>query len=111
MRTMDHEDAELLKRMYEKAKIKIFIKDKGPLLANAQALIAGIQEINGITIWTSKFEGLNIEPPTYDPFHKCKAVWINDKKIWADLCKRIEREYLNKKDEQELEERIEDIEF
>lgn len=112
MRTPDQEELEMIKILYEKAVVKIFIKNKGNLLANAQVLIGGIQEYNGFTIWISKFDDcLNIQPPTYDSFHKCKAIWVRDKEIWSNLCKKIEREYLRVKEEQCIEDVIEDIPF
>ncbi|RJO60238.1 hypothetical protein C4544_05705 [candidate division WS5 bacterium] len=109
--TNDEQKA-ILSEMFQESKVKIFIKDNGNLLATAQLLIAGIQEINGITIWKSKFDGsLNIQPPSYDPFHKCKAVWIKDEKLWHDICVRLEREYQNKREALGIDEAIEDIEF
>lgn len=112
MRTPDPEMVELLTRLYEQAKIKIFLKNNGNLLATAQVIIGGIQEINGFTVWQSKFDdNLNIKPPTYDPYHKCSAIWVKDEDIWKNLCKRIEREYLNKKEEEQIEESIEEMEF
>lgn len=104
---IDPEQKEILSGLYEKAKVKVFLKDKGNLLATAQVLIADLQEINGFTIWQSKFsEDLNIKPPTYDPFHKCNAIWVRDEKIWRELCKKVERQYLLKRESEETEEAI-----
>lgn len=106
------EQREVLSEMFQKSKVKIFIKENGNLLATAQLVIAGIQEINGITIWRSKFDGgFNIQPPSYDRFYKCKAVWINDEKIWHDLCERIEREYQNKREALGIDDAIEEMDF
>jgi len=106
------EQREMLSEMFQDSRVKIFIKENGNLLATAQLLVAGIQEINGITIWKSKFDGsFNIQPPSYDPFHKCKAVWINDEKIWRDLCQRIEQEYQDKREALGIDKAIEDMGF
>ena len=110
MSTIDPEQREMLAQLYEKAKIKIIIKDNDNLLANAQLLVGGIQEINGIQIWWSDLNNnINIKPPTYDKNHKCNAIWIRDEKIWYELCKRIEKEYKDKKDRLGIDSAIEEI--
>ncbi len=107
------EQRQVLEEMFQKAKVKIFPKDQDNLLANAQVLLAGTLEINGISIWKSKYPGnpLNIKPPSYDRFYKCKAVWINDPKIWAGLCQRLETEYQSKREELGINDSLEEIDF
>lgn len=90
----------------EDVKIKVFLKDKGKLLANANIAIEtvkfGFVTIKGFQIWSSpKFnerlqEALNITPPTKQAYGRFyQQLFFEDKNKWFELEEKIYSAYLN----------------
>ena len=107
------EQKEIIKELIEKSKVKIFFSKNEKILATAQVIIGDLIEINGFTIKNSRYEEtpLWIQPPTYSPPKYLNAFYLKDEKVFKHLIDKIEREYLNKKEKEEIDTSLDDIDF
>lgn len=98
----------------ENLKIKIVLKDKNNLLANANITIKtvafGYVTIKGFQIWKSnKFndrlqEPLNVAPPSKQAFGRyIQIVFLEDAKRWYELESRIYGAYLDVRNKSKIE--------
>lgn len=95
----------------ENIKIKVFLKDKNNLLANAtvsfNTISYGFVTIKDFQIWRSKNfnerlqEAINITPPTRNMHgHFLPTIFLEDRKKWYELESKIYDTYCLAKNEE-----------
>lgn len=91
---------EFVKGLIEKSKVKIRFNGKDEnLKATAQLIIAEYIEINGFRISLSKFEGVYVQPPSYNTGNRWQnSFWLTEKELWKELENKILEEYESKTD-------------
>jgi len=106
------EQVQIITDLIEKSKVKIYLREEGPVLATAQLIIGGLVEINGFTIRESKYEEneLWIQPPAFG-IKYAKSFFIKDKNIWSIVIEKIDRSYKNAREEKGIADEVENIGF
>lgn len=106
------EQVQIITDLIEKSKVKVYLRDEGPVLATAQLIIGGLIEINGFTIRNSKFDenDLWVQPPAFGSKF-AKSFFIKNKTLWAVVLEKIGREYKNTLEEKGIEDAVENIGF
>ena len=105
---------------YGDVKIKVFIKDKNNLIANANVslntLDFGFVTIKGFQIWRSNVfnqrlnEQINITPPTKQTFGRyTQQVFFEDKDKWYELEAKIYDVFNNDRNKKLSKQSVEDI--
>lgn len=101
----------------ENVKIKIYVKNKGNLLANATVFLntieCGVAVLKGFQIWNSRIfnnrlkENINISPPSVTFYGKSVClVFFENPESWNRLEQKIYEAYLHQKNYEEVEGRI-----
>lgn len=98
----------------ENVKIKIYIRNKGKLLANVTVFLNtieyGVVALKGFQIWNSRVlncrlkEYINISPPSVTNFGKSiRIIFFENPEGWNRLEQKIYEEYIYQKNNEEVE--------